>query len=51
MPKGTYNRNPKMVNTKGEFLNKEEMKLQKQRHLNHCGPASKSRKPCIFCYE
>jgi hypothetical protein len=28
---------------------KEEMKRQRQRHLNHTGPASIARGQCIFC--
>jgi hypothetical protein len=50
MSKGVYSRKPKMVNTTGEFLNREKETRQKQRHLTHTyGSAKSNRKFCIFC--
>lgn len=29
--------------------NRQKLKRQKQRHLNHTGPANNARKFCVFC--
>lgn len=47
--KAEYNRIWRMFFTEEMVIKKEALRRQRQRHLNHTGPANAKRKFCIYC--